>query len=187
MRTASDGIAATLVDFVDRVGAERSGNDGGGRSFGSIGLFPILLIGGILFFVYRKLQACDAPTRIDSARCSETAREDLVALADDVQGLEQKVEANEPAKRDYLAALDQYSRASDAFDRARTPAQLAPVAEALEEGRYLMASAEARLEGKEPPERRPACFFDPRHGPSVRDVEWTPPGGQPRQVPACAA
>jgi hypothetical protein len=50
-----------------------------------------------------------------------------------------------------------------------------------------MASAESRLEGKEPPERRPACFFDPRHGPSVRDVEWAPPGGQPRAVPACAA
>ena len=78
----------------------------------------------------------------------ETAREDLVALAEDVQGLKQKVETNEPAKRDYLAALEQYSRASDAFDRARTPAQLAPIAEALEEGRYLMASADARLEGK---------------------------------------
>jgi hypothetical protein len=182
----NDGIAATLVDFVDRVGAERSGKGGSGRSFGRIGLFPILLIGGILFFGYRKLKL----RRADSDRfreVRETAREDLVALAEDVQGLEEKVETNEPAKRDYLAALEQYSRASDAFDRARTPAQLAPIAEALEEGRYLMASAESRLEGKKPPERRPACFFDPRHGPSVRDVEWTPPGGQPRQVPACAA
>jgi hypothetical protein len=179
-----DGIAATLSDFVDRVGAERTGGDG--RSFGGIGLFPILLIGGILFFGYRKLKRRRADS--DQFReVRETAREDLVALAEDVQGLEQKVESNEPAKRDYLAALEQYSRASGAFDRARTPEQLAPVAEALEEGRYLMASAEARLAGQEPPERRPACFFDPRHGPSVRDVEWTPPGGQPRQVPACAA
>src|SRR4051812_18935573 len=180
-----DGIAATLRDFVDRVGAERSGQ-GGGRSFGRIGLFPILLIGGILFFGYRKLKQ----RRADSDRfreVRETAREDLVALAEDVQGLEEKVEGNEPARRDYLAALEQYSRASEAFDRARMPAQLAPIAEALDEGRYLMASAEARLDGKEPPERRPACFFDPRQGPSVRDVEWTPPGGEPRQVPACAA
>jgi len=140
----SDGIAATLVDFVDRVGAERSGK-GGGKSFSHIGLFPILLIGGILFFGYRKLKL----RRADSDRfreVRETAREDLVALAEDVQGLEQKVESNEQAKRDYLAALEQYSRASDAFDRARTPAQLAPIAEALEEGRYLMASAEAHLE-----------------------------------------
>jgi hypothetical protein len=182
----NDGIAATLSDFVDRVGAERTGKGGGGRSFGNIGLFPILLIGGILFFGYRKLKQRRAES--DQFReVRETAREDLVALAEDVQGLEQKVESNEPAKRDYLAALEQYSRASEAFDRARTPQQLAPIAEALEEGRYLMASAEARLDGKEPPERRPACFFDPRHGPSVRDVEWTPPGGQPRQVPACAA
>jgi hypothetical protein len=181
-----DGIAATLSDFVDRVGAERTGKGDGGRSFGNIGLFPILLIGGILFFGYRKLKRRRADA--DQFReVRETAREDLVALAEDVQGLEQKVESNEPAKRDYLAALEQYSRASDAFDRARTPAQLAPIAESLEEGRYLMASAEARLAGHEPPERRPACFFDPRHGPSVRDVEWTPPGGQPRQVPACAA
>jgi hypothetical protein len=117
----------------------------------------------------------------------ETAREDLVALADDVQGLEHKVDGNDAAKRDYLAALDKYSQASSKFDRAMSPGQLAPVAESLEEGRYLMASAESRLEGKEPPERRPACFFDPRHGPSVRDVEWAPPGGQPRAVPACAA
>jgi hypothetical protein len=87
-----------------------------------------------------------------------------------------------------LAALDRYSRASSALDRARTPQQLAPVAEALEEGRYLMASAQARLAGEQPPERRPPCFFDPRHGPSVRDVPWSPDGaGATRDVPACAA
>ena len=33
------------------------------------------------------------------------------------------------------------------------------------------------LDGRKPPERRPPCFFDPRHGPSSRDVEWAPPGG----------
>jgi len=180
-----DGIGPTLVDFVDRVGDARTGK-GEGRSFGHIGLFPILLIGGIIFFGYRKLRQRRGQAE-EFREVRETAREDLVALAEDVQELEQKVESNEPAKRDYLAALDQYSSASGAFDRARTPAQLAPVAEALQEGRYLMASAEARLDGKEPPERRPACFFDPRHGPSVRDAEWTPPGGEPRQVPACAA
>ena len=50
-----------------------------------------------------------------------------------------------------------------------------------------MEVAKAHLEGREPPERRPPCFFDPRHGPSVRDVEWAPPGGEPRPVPVCAA
>jgi hypothetical protein len=37
------------------------------------------------------------------------------------------------------------------------------------------------------PERRQPCFFDPRHGPSTRDVEWSPDGGAPRLVPACEA
>jgi hypothetical protein len=51
-----------------------------------------------------------------------------------------------------------------------------------------MASAQARLAGEQPPERRPPCFFDPRHGPSVRDVPWSPDGaGATRDVPACAA
>ena len=50
-----------------------------------------------------------------------------------------------------------------------------------------MAAAKAELAGGEPPERRPPCFFDPRHGPSVDEVEWAPPGGEPRPVPVCAA
>ncbi len=51
-----------------------------------------------------------------------------------------------------------------------------------------MASAKARLEGRPPPERRPPCFFDPRHGPSTRDVEWAPDGyGAARMVPVCEA
>jgi hypothetical protein len=50
-----------------------------------------------------------------------------------------------------------------------------------------MSATKAILEGRPVPERRPPCFFDPRHGPSVEDVEWAPPGGAPRMVPACAA
>ena len=40
--------------------------------------------------------------------------------------------------------------------------------------------------GQPLPQRRPPCFFDPRHGMSVADVPWTPPGGASRDVPACA-
>src|SRR5204862_1334417 len=77
--------------------------------------------------------------------------------------------------------------ASQAFDRARTPKELSHVAQALDDGRYEMAVAQAALDGKPAPERRAPCFFDPRHGPSVRDVLWSPPGGSARKVPACAA
>src|SRR3954454_13815705 len=95
--------------------------------------------------------------------------------------------ADPAAKADYERALDSYEQANGRFERAQRPADLGPVAQALEEGRYAMTSARARLNGEAPPERRPPCFFDPRHGPSSREVEWTPEGGAPREVPACEA
>ena len=50
-----------------------------------------------------------------------------------------------------------------------------------------MACVRARVAGEPLPTRRPPCFFNPAHGPSTTDIEWAPPGGQPRQVPVCAA
>jgi hypothetical protein len=50
-----------------------------------------------------------------------------------------------------------------------------------------MVCCRARLDGSEPPERKPPCFFDPRHGPSLQEVRWAPPAGKPRDVPACGA
>src|SRR3954462_15628965 len=72
-------------------------------------------------------------------------------------------------------------------ERARQPEDFEPVGAALEEGRYAMTAAKERLAGRQPPERPPPGFFDPRHGPSTRAVEWAPPGGAPRAVPACEA
>jgi hypothetical protein len=118
------------------------------------------------------------------------AKEDLLALADEIRELDLEIEmpgVSSAARAEYGRALDAYERASGALDRAGDAADLRAVSKALEEGRFAMASARARLEGREPPERRPPCFFDPRHGPSVRDVEWAPPYGAPRRVPACAA
>jgi hypothetical protein len=118
------------------------------------------------------------------------AQDDLLALADDIRALDTDVElpsASAEARRHYERALDQYDVARTAFDEARTPRDFGPVTHAVEQGRFEIATATALLEGRRPPERRPPCFFDPRHGPSVRDVTWAPPGGAPRPVPACAA
>jgi hypothetical protein len=118
------------------------------------------------------------------------AEEDLLGLAEDIRSLDLDIEmpgvASE-ARADYMHAVDQYDRAKAALDRARAPQDLGAVSSAVEEGRFAIASTRARLAGRQPPERRPPCFFDPRHGPSVRDVVWTPPGGTPRPVPVCAA
>ena len=119
-----------------------------------------------------------------------SAEEDLVALGDDIRSLDVDIEmpgVAAEARQRYEQAVEAYQRASDIFDRAKQPEDLAPVSETLEEGRYAMAYTKALLDGKPPPERRPPCFFDPRHGPSTEDVDWAPPGGTPRPVPACAA
>src|SRR5215211_2840572 len=96
-------------------------------------------------------------------------------------------DANPEAVSHYTDAVDQYQKAADALDRARRVEDLAPMSAALEAGRYEMSATKAIMEGRPVPERRAPCFFDPRHGPSVEDVQWTPPGGAPRMAPACAA
>jgi hypothetical protein len=184
------GAAATLVDFVHRVGDARQNGGGspGDNEPGTGGgvLIGLLVLGGIAFLVFRSVQS-RRRTQQQLAEVKAAAHDDLISLADDVQKLEDPVESSPRAKAEYEQALAGYEQASSAYDRASQARQLEAVASSLEEGRYHMAAAEALLAGREPPERRPPCFFDPRHGPSARDVDWAPPGGVPREVPACEA
>ncbi len=190
-----EGLTATLTAFVDMVASERSGagaasepGDGGPGGSG-IGLIAVLAaIGGGIFLLHRVRSRRREQQALAEVR--EAAKDDLVALADDVQKLEGHVDAPgapAEAKEDYQAALNRYDAANQAFDRAGRVEDMAKVTEALEEGRYRMACADARVHDRQPPERRPPCFFDPRHGPSTRDVQWAPPDGTARAVPACEA
>jgi hypothetical protein len=179
-----EGIGPTLVDFVDRVAAVRNGpGEGSGRNW--IPFAVVAALFGLFVWRRRRNRARRETAQLEQVR--GVAHEDLIALADDVQQLETRVERSPGARAAYERAVAAYGRASEAFDRARSPQQLAAVAESLDEGRYEMAVAEAELDGRHAPERRPPCFFDPRHGPSTREVEWAPPGGAPRAVPACEA
>src|SRR5262249_54729837 len=152
-----DGVAATLVDFVDRVADEQGG--GGGAS--SNGLWIVLAVVAVIAIVVVFLRR--RRTQMQLAAVKEVARDDLTALAEAVQELEQKGEGTAKAKSAYDSALASYQRASESFDRARSPRQMSAVAQAIDDGRYEMAVAEAELAGMTPPERRPPCFFDPRH------------------------
>jgi hypothetical protein len=195
---AADGTFAVLEDFVRRVGEARAGGgtSGGGGDDGGGG-FPVvllLLLGVPLAFIglgrirQRKREQERERSEFDEVR--QVAREDLVALGDDIRALDLDVEmpgADAEGRQHYDQAVERYTDAEQALDRARGPADLQPVTSALEEGRWAMEAAKAELAGGEAPERRPPCFFDPRHGPSVADAEWAPPGGQPRPVPVCAA
>jgi len=123
------------------------------------------------------------------AEVKAVAQEDLKALADDLGNLNVDLQAEEAANpravNQYTRAYEQQERAEQAFERARSPADIAQVSSALESGRFAMAAARALFERRDPPKRRPPCFFDTRHGPSVNDVGWEPPTGPPRPVPAC--
>src|SRR5262249_61079753 len=80
------------------------------------------------------------------------------------------------------AALTAYERGTAALDAAQRVSDMGAVSRAIAEGQYHLACADALAAGQPRPDRRPACFFDPRHGMSVRDVYWTPSSGGPRRT-----
>lgn len=117
------------------------------------------------------------------------AFEDITALGVELQELDLEMAGREldtGMNADYQRALDAYEAAKTAGDRLTEPEQIRHVTEILEDGRYAIACVRARVAGRPLPTRRPPCFFDPRHGMSVEDVPYTPPGGARRDVPACA-
>ncbi|HEX8102534.1 MAG TPA: hypothetical protein VF533_07980 [Solirubrobacteraceae bacterium] len=185
-----------LGDLVDRVGEERAGGSsssggGDGGGFGGAGLiiFGGLAVGaGGVALAAKRRRRREEEAELEEIKAN--VRDDLVALGDDIRALDIDMELKgtpAEAKDAYAAALAAYERAETTWERARHPDDLEPVGAALEEGRWAMLSAKALVAGQRPPERRPPCFFDPRHGPSSRDVEWAPPYGEPRLVPACEA
>ena len=187
-----DGVAAVLNDFVGRVGEARQAEEVTAEDDSSGGFPSWLLVVGAgiagLFGLraYRRRQR----ERRELADVKVAAREDLVALADDVVGLDADVEmpsADPRAKDAYVRGMEAYQRADDSFDKARSPRDISKVTYNLTEARHKMETAKAFLAGKPAPEPRAPCFFDARHGSSVRDVTWTSPYGGPVEVPACEA
>jgi hypothetical protein len=185
-----EGVASVLLAFVDRAAGGGGSEDGeeGGIGAGGVILLGALGAGGVAILASRRRRRRQEAAEFEEVK--ENARDDLVALGEDIRALEIDMElpgASPEAKADYETAVTAYGRADQAWRLAQRPDDLEPVGGALEEGRWAMQSARARLEGREPPERRSPCFFDPRHGPSSREVEWAPDGGAPRMVPACEA
>jgi hypothetical protein len=175
---------------VEPVGGGDTGGGRGGATGTILGVAVVTLLlvgGGALVFGARRRRR---ERERELAEVKTVAQEDLIALGEDIRALDidTSMPGTDPeAIRHHAEAVDAYQRAARILDRATRPQDLAGMSAALEAGRFSMTSARAILEGRPPPERRPPCFFDPRHGPSTQDVEWTPPGGIPRTVPACAA
>lgn len=165
------------------------GTGGAGVLVGFLAVLAVLALGG-LFLTRRSRKRRQEEERAELEQVRAAVQEDITSYGEALDRLDFSPSAPGVTPEmldDYRRALDAYEKAKEASDAARRPGDVRAVSEALEDGRFALAVLDARREGRELPQRRPPCFFDPRHGPSARDVEWAPPGGSPREVPVCAA
>jgi hypothetical protein len=96
-------------------------------------------------------------------------------------------ELDHEARDHYRRALEHYDQATHLLAASTTAEDVIAVEQVVADARYHRAAVIAVRDGEPVPERREPCFFDPRHGPSMQDVEWTPPGGTARVIAVCAA
>ncbi|MFE3946610.1 hypothetical protein ACFXPV_32875 [Streptomyces sp. NPDC059118] len=199
----ADTDAATQLNaFVDRAVEQARGSapaswggaSGAGPSAttGLITAGAVLVLGGGTAYalVRRNRRRKEAEERAALDKLRVVVDEDITAYGETLDRLDfhpAEPGADDAMRADYERALDSYESAKNRMDRARHPSDVRGVTQALEDGRFSLAVLEARRSGGELPTRRPPCFFDPRHGPSVADIRWSPSGGAAREVPVCAS
>ncbi|AXE80393.1 hypothetical protein [Streptomyces atratus] len=200
----TDTDAATQLNaFVDRAVEQARGSapaswggsfagDGSSSTVGLITVGAILVLGaGTAYTIFRrnrKRKEDEERAALDKLRV--VVDEDITAYGETLDRLDfhpAEAGADDSMRADYERALDSYESAKIRMSKAQHPSDVRGVTQALDDGRFSLAVLEARRKGGEPPARRPPCFFDPRHGPSVADVRWSPSGGTAREVPVCAA
>ena len=157
-------------------------------------LVVLAVIGGAALYRRKAVQQREAEHRAELesqlTTSKRAAEEDVTKFGEELQRLDTDVSGHpldEPMQQDYQRALDAYDDAKMSLDAVTKPEEIKHVTEILEDGRYAIACVKARVAGLPLPAKRPPCFFNPAHGPSSQDVEWAPPGGVPRAVPACPA
>jgi hypothetical protein len=154
-------------------------------------LILLVVIGLVIAFVTTRSQRREKQRELEAlTSVKKAAEEDVIRFGEDVTLLGNDTsgrELDEPTRQDYRRALDSYDAAKAALDRVQRPDDIRGITGILEDGRYAVACVQARLAGKPVPARLPPCFFNPQHGPSSENVDWAPPGGVPRSVPACPA
>jgi uncharacterized membrane protein YgcG len=193
---ADQNIDAALTDFVTDV--QQQAGTGSGEAAGGAAshtLRNVLIVLGIIvvlallgFYVIWRPIRRRRQQELKDARLA--AQDDLIALSTRLtdHNSDVSIQSNPEAAEEQAAALAAYERGTAVLDAARGVKDMGAVSRAIAAGQYHLACAEALAAGQPRPERRPSCFFDPRHGMSVRDVYWTPAGGGPgRTVPACSA
>lgn len=157
-------------------------------------LVLLVLAVGLGVFVSRRnalergRQAAELESQLKASKGA--AEEDVTRFGEELQRLDSDVAGHpldEAMRQDYERALDAYENAKTSLDAVQQPDEIRHVTEILEDGRYAIACVKARVNGQPLPAKRPPCFFNPAHGPSSTNVDWAPPGGSMRSVPACPA
>ncbi|MBA2944728.1 hypothetical protein [Streptomyces himalayensis] len=200
--TSVQGEDATtqLNDFVDNAVRNMGGSapaswgdTGDGVSTGAlIGVGAAIVAGGSGAYVIarRNRRRREEEQRAALDKLSVVVDEDITAFGEELDRLDfhpAEPGADDAMRADYERALDSYEKAKSLMAAAQRPEEVRGVTQALDDGRFALARLAARREGRPLPERRPPCFFDPRHGPSVTDMLWAPQDGAEREVPVCAA
>ena len=186
---------ATLTDFVNDVKHEAGSGSAAASSAPShvlrnvliaVGVISVLFVAGFLLIgrpIHKRRQR-------ELGEAKSAAQDDLIALSAGVtdRNADVSIQHNPEAAGEQGAALSAYERGTAALDAAKRGRDMGAVSRAIAEGQYHLACAEALSAGRPTPDRRPSCFFDPRHGMSVSDGYWTPAeGGTGRSVPVCSA
>jgi hypothetical protein len=187
-------LGTFIAGFVTRMddlggGAEDEEGPGGlpvdARTVGlGAGALTLVLLGSVVVWRRnrRRVERAEVGLVMPVVVADVTAyEEELVRLGGRLATTRDQAAAASLSRAD--RALDQ---ARSVLDRVERADEIYEVTSALAEGSWYLAVTRARLDGDEQPHRRPPCFFDPRHGPSVTMVAWTPRGDGPRLVPACA-
>jgi hypothetical protein len=193
---------AQITNFVDQTlpqmhgsapsswNGNSAGGPGSGTALAVLGAVVVAGTAGVYTVSRRNRNRRATQEREALEKLRVVVDEDITAFGEELDKLDfhpGEKGADDAMRGDYEHGLDAYETAKGRMAAARHPEDVRAVTSALEDGRFALASLDARRKGEEAPQRRPPCFFDPRHGPSVRDEEWTPQGGVPRAVPVCAA
>lgn len=187
-----NGVAAVLSEFI-ALAADRAGSgaaststsaDGGGGAL--VFLLVLIIGGGVVVIVLVRRQRRIAAKQLVTVKAAVDS--DITEYGERLASVNlDDPDMDDAARADLQRALDDYDRARSAVTSMRRAQDAEQVTAALEDGRYSLACAQARLDQQPVPDRRAPCFIDPRHGPSSGDVVWAPPGLGERDVPMCAA
>jgi len=190
------GVFPALTDFVGDVQREAGPGAGAAAASGPSHVLrdAVIALSIVLALVLLGFFLIARPLRDRRRRelreAKSAAQDDLIALSTALtdRRADVSVQSSPEAAQEQAAALSAYERGTAAMDAARRSSEMEAVSRAIAEGQYRLECAGAAAAGRPRPDRRPSCFFDPRHGMSVSEASWTPAAGGPgRAVPVCVA